>query len=78
MNKTPAWYDQSNLVRAYFADDYSGWVIDLKDGTCRLANDPILLAGDDRPKWGDRLELLPNVNGGMPAIGELIERYQED
>lgn len=72
--KEPEWYDKSKLRRAYYAEGYSGWVVDLGDGTCRFANAPLL--GDDGPNWGDRVRLV-EVGYGLPIVdvSEILERY---
>lgn len=72
-SKSPAWYDEEKLRRAYYGIGYSGWVVDLGDGTCRLVNEPLL--GEEGPQWGDRVPLLERE--GMPMIDatNVIERY---
>lgn len=87
-NELPDWYDESKLRRVYFAEGYSGWVVDLGDGTCRFANEPLLGCDDDdnpekdainaaRPHWGDRVPLV-KVGGEMPRVdaSKIIERYE--
>lgn len=73
--KSPDWYDESKLRRVYFDEGYTGWVVDLGDGTCRLANNPLL--GDDGPRWGDRVKLIEG-RSGLDSIGEIVERYVHD
>ena len=76
-HKTPDWYDESKLTKAMYNSGYSGWVIDLGDGTCRYANNPLL--GEDGPKWGDRVRLLKMQDGTHLADhSEIIERYNPD
>ena len=87
MSKSPEWYDKTKLVRAYYADGYTGWVIDLGDGTCRFANAPLLGCDDDdnphkdeinrnAPRWGDRVRLVRS-GGALPRVDatEILERY---
>ncbi len=61
MSKRPEWLDESKIVSAIFALDhehpaYGGHVVDLGDGTCRIAV-PILLPP---LKFGDRVDLFWN------------------
>lgn len=73
MSESPKWYDESKLRKAYYAEGYSGWVIDLGDGTCRFANQPLL--GEDGPNWGDRVALVESGDGELPRVGsKIIER----
>lgn len=66
--ETPAWFDQSKAIRANYAPGYTGWVIDLGDGTCRFANSPLL--GANGPKWGDRVDLYyPCDKSELPFVG---------
>ena len=58
MSDQPDWYDETQIVKATFADGYSGWVQDLGDGTCRFTNAPLL--GETGPEWGDRVDLFYN------------------
>ena len=81
MNRTTDTYDPSKLVNATFAFEngmhaYGGYVIDLGDGTCKLANSPLL--GDTGPKYGDRVDLFYNPCDpfSKPYIGYRI--YPED
>lgn len=86
----PAWYDSTKLRKAYYAKwDYSGWVIDLGDETCRYANDPLLGCdscpeGKDcshnkaAPRWGDRVPLLKFPQGLFADNSNIIERYSEE
>lgn len=71
-NEKPDWYDESKVVKANFARRYTGWVVDLGDGTCRLANDPML--GENGPSWGDRVDLFfdPCDPDELPFIGYRI------
>jgi hypothetical protein len=62
-SRLPDWYNESKLVNATFAFEngrsaYGGYVIDLGDGTCRIAND--IMLGEDNLKWGDRVDLFYN------------------
>lgn len=68
----PAFYALGPTVKATFADGYSGWVVDLGDGTCRLANQPLL--GENGPKFGDRVDLFYNPCNAFerPRIGYRI------
>ena len=76
MSVRPDWYDESKLARAIYDEGYTGWVIDLGDGTCRYANSPLL--GDDGPSWGDRVRLI-QMPHGLPIAdsSEILERYEE-
>jgi len=76
----PDWYDETKLVSAIFAFEdgvgsYGGWVVDLGDGTCRLANKPLLGAAE--LDWGDRVDLFYNPCDpySRPWIG--YRRYRE-
>lgn len=74
-NEVPDWYDESKLRKAYYDQGYSGWVIDLGDGTCRYANSPLL--GEDGPKWGDRVNLVRCNDGTLMAVpSPILERYE--
>lgn len=85
--ESPEWYDESKLRKAYYADGYKGWVIDLGDGTCRFANEPLLGCDDDsnpekdainaaRPRWGDRVPLVEDEDGVLRVdASKIIERY---
>ena len=76
-DKPPKWYDESKLLRVHYADDYTGWVIDLGDGTCRYVNSPLL--GEDGPQWGDRVRLIKGSRGWMRADESIIiERYKDE
>ena len=74
----PDWYDESKLKRVYYANDYTGWVIDMEDGTCRFVNQPLL--GKNGPKWGDRVKLIKNSKDDMDKIdySEILERYKDE
>jgi len=83
MKESPDWYDEKKLLHVYYAEGYSGWVIDLGDGTCRYVNEPLLGCDDDdnpdkdrinrdAPHWGDR---VPLVNG-RPDSTRILERYK--
>ena len=86
-DKVPDWYDEKKLRKAYYAEGYSGWVVDLGDGTCRFANEPMLGCDDPenpdhdainaaRPHWGDRVRLV-EARDGLPRVdaSEIIERH---
>ena len=81
----PPWYDESKLRRTNYADGYTGWVIDLGDGTCRYANEPLLGCDDDdnprkaeinrnRPRWGDRVRWAD----GRPDPTQIVERWEPE
>ena len=53
---TPAWYDEEKLSRAYLGESETGWVVDLGDGTCRLANNPLPRDDEVDLGWGVRRE----------------------
>ena len=77
--QSPDWYVEENLRKVYYADGYLGWVIDLKDGTCRFANDPLL--GKDGPEWGDRVKLIePLIEDELARVdySEIIKKAEED
>jgi len=72
--KKPAWMDDKKTVSATFAFEngrsaYGGFVVDLGDGTCRIAND--ILLGENSLKWGDQVDLFCNPCAPMdrPYIG---------
>lgn len=77
---SPDWYDESKLRRAYYSPDldYTGWVVDLGDGTCRYANSPLM--GADGPSWGDRVPLIevPGQSMKLADHTTVLERYSED
>ena len=64
--------EPGELVKAYYAHGYTGWVEDLGDGTCKLANSPLL--GEGGPECGDRVDLFydPCDHGQLPRIGYRI------
>lgn len=73
----PDWYDESKVTKAIFAFEggrsaYTGWVVDLGDGTCRFSNSPLL--GENGPEWGDRVDLFyhPCSPFDMPMVGYRI------
>ena len=78
MSDTPDWYDESKVVKATYADGYSGWVVDLGDGTCRFSNPPLL--GEGGPKWGDRVDLFYNPRDPFerPRVGYRIYAEGEE
>lgn len=77
-DQTPAWYDETKVTKATFADGYSGWVVDLGDGTCRFSNSPLL--GEGGPEWGDRVDLFYNPCDPFerPRVGYRIYRDGEE
>lgn len=76
--KLPDWYKEENLRMVWYAiNEYSGWVVDLGDGTCRYANSPML--GEDGPKWGDRVPLV--ALGGEVYYADkskIIDHYEPE
>jgi hypothetical protein len=86
--KSPDWYDVKKIAKAYYAvPDYTGWIIDLGDGTCRYLNEPLLGCDDNnnpkkdeinanRPHWGDRVPLI-KTGDGLPLADStrILERY---
>ena len=86
-SKKPDWYDESKLIRVYYAANYTGWVIDLGDGTGRYATDPLLGCDDmdnpkrdeinaNRPRWGDRVRLIDFGSDLLLADkSQILERY---
>ena len=69
----PPWWDESNLRRAYYADGYSGFVIDCGDGTCRYANDPLLGADPGRKSgMGLTEEQCDAINRDAPKYGDRV------
>lgn len=76
-NKTPDWYDKKKLRKAYYEyPDYTGWVIDLGDGTCRYANAPLL--SKKGPQWGDRVRLVPSkTDFPIADSSKILERYND-
>jgi hypothetical protein len=79
MSEPPDWYDESKIVKAIFTFENgrsveTGWVIDLGDGTCRLANRPI----GGIFNWGDRVDLFyhPSFPLDIPMIGYRL--YDDD
>jgi hypothetical protein len=74
--KTPSWYDKSKLRRVMYAPRYRGWVIDLGDGTCRFANQPML--GENGPNWGDRVKLIKKIPMDIVDYNVIIERYKPE
>jgi hypothetical protein len=83
--RTPDWYDESKLRQVEYAPNYRGWIIDLGDGTCRYANDPMLGEGNyllpnykelnaKRPHYGDRVRLVDD----KPDKAQIIERWMPE
>lgn len=91
--ESPPWYDESKLRKAYYADGYSGWIIDLGDGTCRYANEPLLGADPGKQEDGTVLtqaqcdvinrkrphwgDRVRLVNG-RPDPTRILERWQPE
>ena len=74
--KEPDWYDRGRLCKAYLGEDETGWVIDLGDGTCRLANQP-LPRGDVDLGWGDLVPL--HKSSAFPKIErKILEKYDPE
>lgn len=79
----PDWLDEDKLVQATFAFEgegriaYGGPVVDLGDGTCRLAVKPLL--GDGSPEFGDRVDLFWNPTDPFtrPWIGYRVYGVDE-
>jgi hypothetical protein len=74
VDKSPSWMDDKKTVSATFAFEnghsaYGGFVVDLGDGTCRIAN--AILLGENSLKWGDQVDLFCNPCAPMdrPYIG---------
>ena len=85
MAKNPSWYKESKLKKVEYAPNYFGYIIDLGDGTCRYANDPMLGESNTflpnfkeinrtRPHWGDRVKLV----NGKPDRNQIIERWEPE
>ena len=69
-NDKPDWWDDDKVSRAYYASGYTGWIIDNGDGTCYLANEPLI----EGLHWGDLVELHPPARGEtLGSIGEKID-----
>ena len=72
----PPWRDESGLLHVEYAPGYSGWVVDLGDGTCRYASEPLLGAdfGESRAADGRLLteqECLA-INRERPHWGDRV------
>ena len=73
--KEPDWYDRSKLIKVRYAEGETGWAVDMGDGSCRLANSPLI----EDVEWGDRVELLPDPTGAdFPSIGRILEKYDAE
>jgi hypothetical protein len=81
----PSWWDEKKLRKVFYDPGYSGWIIDLGDGTGRYANPPMLGCDDDdnprlaeinrnQPHWGDRVKLV----NGNPDPTQIIERWEPE
>lgn len=71
----PPWWDETKLRKAYYADGYSGWVIDCGDGTCRYANAPLLGADPGPQEDGTTLtqEQCDAINVAAPKWGDRVK-----
>jgi hypothetical protein len=78
--KTPDWYDESKLRKAYYAAGYTGWVIDLGDGTGRYANEPLLGADPGEQEDGTVLtqEQCDEINRKAPHWGDRVRLEKKD
>lgn len=83
MSDRPDWYDEKKVTKAVFAIErgrpvYTGWVVDLGDGTCRFSNAPLL--GEHGPQYGDRVDLFYNPCKplDMPWVGYRIYKDGEE
>lgn len=73
-DESPEWYDEKKLRKVQFADDETGWVIDLGDGTCRYVNEPLV----DGVSWGDRVPLIKGTRGWLRADStKIIEKFHK-
>lgn len=70
----PGWYDESRLRRVFYAAGYTGWVVDLGDGTCRYANAPLLGADPGEQEDGSFLspEQCDEINRSAPRWGDRV------
>ena len=75
-NHPPPWFDESRLLHVEYAPGYSGWVVDLGDGTCRYANRPLLGAdfGESRDASGRLLteQECEAINRERPRWGDRV------
>ena len=74
--RTPEWYDAGKLRKVVYGEFEGGtkelgWIVDLGDGTCRIANDPMTI----NAAWGDRFRLLDERT--IDPEG-LIEKYDPE
>ena len=91
--RPPFWYDKSKLKHTYYADGYSGWVIDCGDGTCRYVNSPLLGADPGVQADGTTLTQAQcdEINrkaprwgdrvkwaNGRPDATQIVERWQPE
>jgi hypothetical protein len=75
MSAVPDWYDESKLRKVRYAEGYYGWVVDLGDGTCRYANDPLLGADFGETEVDGRLltrEECAEINRNRPRYGDRV------
>jgi hypothetical protein len=92
-NTQPPWWDETKLKKAYYAPGYSGWIIDLGDGTCRYANSPLLGAEPGKQSDGtfltegecDAINLAAPKWGdrvklinGVPDSKQIVERWEHE
>lgn len=73
--QSPPWWDETKLERAYYAEGYSGWIINLGDGTCRYANGPLLGVDPGEQEDGSFIseEEAEIYNAGMPRLGDRVK-----
>lgn len=78
--QSPDWYDESRLKHVYYAAGYSGWIIDLGDGTCRYANEPLLGADPGEQEDGTFLteEQCAEINRLAPHWGDRVPLVRKD
>lgn len=77
--KTPDWYDESKLRRAYLGDGETGWVVVVEPDKCRLANTPLPRDDDVNLSWGDLVPFIANGSRGFPEIErKVLEKYDPE
>lgn len=78
--KVPDWYNESRLRKVYYAEAYTGWVIDLGDGTCRYANEPLLGADPGEQEDGSWLteDECDKINQQAPHWGDRVPLVERD
>lgn len=76
MGDRPPWWDESKLRHVEYAPGYTGWIVDMGDGTCRYANEPLLGAdfGESRAADGRLLtkEECEAINRAKPHWGDRV------